>query len=173
MKGMKRLIGTAAVAAAAIVAAAAFAGSSAASPGTYLQPSVGCDYASQTLSMTATAGPQAGFSVQTIAAQFYFRNIDTRAAWYAPSASQWVYFQNGFRDLGGGIAEIAPGQATLQYTVPRGHYEVFTRYSWWNGSQWTDTTGWIRSNQYVYGYWDPWVSGVRVSWLANNCPVGI
>jgi hypothetical protein len=122
--------------------------------------------------MTAYANAQGPYA-QTIAAQFYFRNKDTNTGYYAPSATQWSYFKNRVTVDGDNIAgfttRIAPGDTTLQYTVPRGHYEVYVRYSWWTGSHWTDTTNWIPTvNSYKWTYWfSDWY------FHPNDCPVGL
>lgn len=154
---------------AAVVAAAALAGHAWAGSGLYYPASVSCRSDSQTLVMTANADALPGYSVQWIAAQFYFRNLDTNTGWYAPSYSSWSYFQNQFSETWYGTNSKL-GSTTLQYTVPRGHYEVFVQYLWWNGSRWTNSTGWIRTSSYHF----TWVmNGVPFDEAPTTCPVGL
>jgi hypothetical protein len=157
-----------AVGVAAIVVTASFAGRASAAPGPYFEPTVGCSNTSLTLEMTGSANAQPGFTTQWMTAQFAYRNIDkTTAFTYTP----WRNFQNVYRNFGNGISSSVPGDTTVRYTVTSGHYEVFVRYMWWNGSKWTDMTAWVRS--YHYGY-DDYISGVNFpTVLGSNCPVGI
>jgi hypothetical protein len=169
--GIKRFLVSFAVAA--IVATSLLAGTAAAAPGPYYEAIGGCSNTSTVLSMTASANAQPAFTKQWISAQFAFRNIDTRGAFvYTP----WSNFQNksesyGYPGVTGMNVTSSPGSTTLSYTVSRGHYEVWVRYTWWNGSAWTDMTGWSKSN--TYGY-DMYISGVNFpQTLSGSCPVGI
>jgi hypothetical protein len=158
----------------AVVALASLTGRATAAPGLFYEPTVGCSNHTRVLEMTGTANAQDGFTTQLMSAQFAFRNLDTGGQWlYSP----WSNFKNTYRDFGGGIAVSVPGDATLSYTVSPGHYEVFVRYTWWNGARWTDMTGWVRSNSYGYDEWlnegseYPGVNFPTV--LGSSCPVGL
>jgi hypothetical protein len=149
----------------AVLATTAFVGSASAGTGIYYPANVACRSDSQTLTMNAQADALPGYSLQWIGTQFYFRNLDTNQGWYSP----WTYFQNQFSVTSYGTNSKL-GTASLQYTVPQGHYIVYVRYSWWSGSQWINTTGWIQTTSYRF----TWVlSGVPFSEAPTTCPVGL